>query len=835
MKPQRFALLFTLCALPALAAPRPGQHLPTGAEQSVRERQIDIKALAADLVVDLKRQTVAGDVTVTFSPLRDGIGPLMLDAAELEIDSVGLVTPDGETALDFHAGNRQLAIALPSGIGAGDETAIRIAYKAQPESGLYFFKQTGARAAEAWNYGEGGRHYNWLPLYNDTNDRFAVDMRITVDQPYTALGNGTLQDVQTRRDGSRTFHWVQEQPIANYLLAFNVGEFVEVPLRAASVGDRKIPLSAWTHAGDEEKAAYSFRNTPAMVEYFSALLGYDYAWDKYDQVTLRNFSGAMETTTMVGFSEGTLGQQGDMRDDGQRLDKPVAVWNRDDTISHELAHHWFGDLVTCRSIASIWLNESFASYMHTVWNGHNSGDDDLTYQRWRYLQVYLDFVRTTGEIRPLEYFNFDSSDDMYTSEITYIKGAIVLHQLRHFLGDESFYRGLKQYLHGHAFSEVDSYDLQRALEEATGRNLNWFFEDWVRGGGGYPALSVSHSWSAERGAVDLSISQVQAMLPFQDLFEVPIDVEVVTATGSSVHRLTLSEETMNVALPADGEPLMVVVDQGSWLVADIHHELTVQQLAYQLENGDVAAALRAARQLAEDYPRQAAAVSALSGILHNRGRYWGLRQESALALGAMGGEDAVASLVAAAALPDVRIRRAAVIALGRAGGKRSEEALANAIANDSAEEVIGAAIVAIGKMQVPTASSLLLPQLDRESRYNDVIRHSALLGLAELNDPALAPSFRRFIDEPYNRDVRMAAIEGWASAAANDPALARELRRLASDPDNGLRAIALTSLGELHRADDVEFLRDYSESATDRYLQNLASAAAETIAEFTGK
>ena len=826
------AVFLMFVVSPAFSGPIPGHRLPTGVEQAVRERQVDVTRLTADLTIDMERQTINGSVTVAFVPLQAGLNTLDLDAADLDIDAVELVRAESSTKLDYAVKDRMLQISLPAGLEADNDLAVRISYNAQPKTGMYFFSETKTEPAEAWNYGEGGRHYNWLPMYNDTNERFSVDFRITVAKPYVVLGNGLQQETQENRDGSRTFHWLQDEPIPNYLLALNIGEFVEVPLADAEVGQRKVPLSVWTHTGDEESAAYSFGKTPEMVEYFSELLGYEYAWPKYDQMTLRNFWGAMETTNMVGFTEASLHYEGGLADDAPQLDEALATWTTEDTIAHELAHHWFGDLVTCRSLASLWLNESFASYLHTVWNGHAYGEDDLTYQRWRYLQSYLDYIEETGEVRPLEYFNYDASDDMYTTEITYLKGAMVLHLLRHVLGDQTFYRSLSGYLETHAFSEVDSFDFQRSLEKVSGEKLDWFFDDWIRGGAGYPALSVSYLWVPERKEVDLTIEQEQAIQPFEGYFDVPIDVEITTASGSRVHTIRVHEDELNIALPADGEPLMVVVDKGNWLVAEIHQDNRLDELVYQLQHGDLAAALRAAQQLADDYGRDAAATEALAEVLADRDAHWGLRQEAALNLGTIGGSAAVASLVAALDEPNNRVRRAVAIGLGQAGGAESAAALEKAINTDSAEEVIGAAAIALGKMHATSAKDVLVAQLDRESRYYDVIRHSALTGLAELDDESLARTFERFVDASFNHDIRQIAIEGWARAAPHDAALQRALRELANDPDDGIRGAALEKMGELHHADDLEFLEEYAVTAVDPNLQKLAREAAETIAGF---
>jgi aminopeptidase N len=825
-------LLLACCVAPVFCEPVPGHRLPTGKEQSVRERHVDITRLAADLTVDMEGQTIGGSVTVTFTPLQAGLNTLILDAASLDVAEVALVGAESTTELAFSVEDRKLVIDLPPGFKAGDEVAVLVRYAATPKTGLYFFAETETRTAEAWNYGEGGRHYNWLPLYNDTNDRFAVDFRITVDEPYVVLCNGSLLEVEQNGDGSRTFHWSLEEPIPNYLLALNIGELVEVPLPDAKVGQRTIPLSVWTHAGDEESAAFSFGSTPKMVEFFSDLLGYHYPWPNYDQMTLRNFSGAMETTGMVGFAESALHDEGGPSDAFPEFNAPFPTWTTEDTIAHELAHHWVGDLVTCRSVAFLWLNESFATYLHTVWNGHAHGDDDLTYQRWRYLHRYLEYVRKTGHVRPLEYFHYDAPDDMYTEEITYLKGALVLHLLRHVLGVQDFDRSVRVYLDEHQFSEVDSHDFQRVLEDVTGRNLNWFFDDWIRGGGGYPSLKVSYLWVAERRELDLTIEQVQAVQPFEGYFDVPLDVEITTASGSRVHTVRLHEGELNIALPTDGEPLMVVVDKGNWLIAEIHQEQSVEELLYQLQNGDLAARLRAARQLAEDHDRDPTAIAALSGVLEDRDAHWGLRQEAALDLGTMGGDDAIAALVSSLDDPNSRIRRAAAIGLGRAGGEMSARALERSIATDSAEEVICAAAITLGRMRAPSTRAVLMAQLDRESRDFDLFRYSALTGLAELEDESLAPVFERHVDESFNSEVRAAALEGWVRSAPRDAGLRQALRGLADDPEDRIRRIALEKLGALHHADDLNFLTEYAATAADPYLQKIARDAAETIAAF---
>ena len=811
-----------------------GHRLPTGPERPVRERTIDIQHLSADLRFDMDRQTIAGEAAVQFTSLRPGLEAVSLDAADLEILTVELVLgePQSATVLDHAVEGRQLRISLPQPLPLGQSLTLRIAYSCAPTAGMYFFPATERRAAQAWNYGEGGLHYGWLPLYNDTNDRFAVDLRITVDRPFVALGNGVLAETRDNPDGSRTFHWVQEQEIPNYLLALDVGEFVEVPLDTATVGERQVPLSVWTAPGEEDGVAFTFRDTPRMMEFFSERFGYPYVWPKYDQVTLRQFDWAMETTTMVGFNETYERSADDPVDSGPSFHQAWPGWATWDTIAHELAHHWFGDLVTCRSLGSLWLNESFATFSHTLWTGQAFGEDDLTYQRWRYRDSYLDHIRATGEVRPLEYLRYETPGDTYQMETTYFKGALVLHMLRRVLGDESFYGALADYLKEHAFSEVSATDLQRALEKQSGRNLSWFFDDWIVGGGGHPVLDVSYRWVPERRQVDLTVEQIQADLPFENLFRLPVEVEIVTAEGAVNHTVQLDEWTTRVSLPAASRPLAVVFDKGNWLVAELRVERSLEEVLYLLERGDLAAGLQAARQIAAGFARRPEGAAALSRLLADPQAHWGLRQEAARDLGTIGGEAARQALVGAATDPDRRVRRAVAVALAEAAGAKAAVALRRMVENDDAEDVIAAAAFSLGRMHAPDAAAFLSRQLDRESNWAHAIRGGAMLGLAALEDPAQVATFASYVGPAYPSPVRLAALDGWFRVAPDVAALAARLRELTADDNLAVQGDAIEKLGKLHREADREFLEQLAESEPNENLAQAARAAVELIQAF---
>jgi aminopeptidase N len=831
MKRLLVALVLTGALVPAADGDPPGHRLPEGPQRPLRDRAIDIQHLAAALRVDMTRETVEGTVEITFVPLRASLTDVELDAAPgLDVSSVTL---DGSAPLALDRQRGTVRVTLPEALRGPPPRTLRVTYAARPRSGLYFFPGGPGRAPQAWNYGEGGIHYGWLPLYNGTDDRFSLDLRITAPRPLVVVANGTLRETVDNADGTRTFHWAQAEPIPNYLIALQVGDFARVPLDDARLATRTVPLAVWTIPGTEANAASAFGATPRMVEFFSRKFGYEYPWPRYDQVTLREFSGAMETTGAVGFSESFLRGKDDPPDSAPSFAEAYPAWTGEDTIAHELAHHWFGDLVTCRSLASLWLNESFASFAHLLWTGEAHGEDDLTYQRWRYLNRYLDYVRATGTVRPLEFDRYASTSAMYQEETTYLKGAIVLHMLRHIVGDADFFRGISLYLKRHAFGEVESVDLEAALREASGRNLRPFFEDWIRGGGGHPSFAVSYRYAPARRQVDLTIRQVQADLPFENAFHLPVQVEIVTAAGARVHEVVVDGWTTQVSLPADGRPSYVVFDKGGWLVSETRQERPLEEALRQLKGGGLAEKLRAAREVCERFPRSAPAVAALAAVLADPRAHWGLRQEAAVGLGRMGGPQAVAALAGASRDPDRRTRRAVALGLAAAGGSAADAELRRMVEADAAQDVVAVAAAGVGKLRGPDARAFLERQLPRASAWWDAIQLGVVQGLAELQDPGLGPVFERFVDPRYSRQLRQAALNGWVASAPDDPRLPGRLRELARDRNLGIRDAALNALGGLHRAEDLGFLREYAEGEADENLAVAARGAAETIEAFT--
>ncbi|MDZ7376905.1 MAG: M1 family metallopeptidase, partial [candidate division KSB1 bacterium] len=433
-----------------LAALVQAQVLLGGKFQRVRERTIDIVHYRADLSFDFIERKIQGTATITLRPLIT-CQFFDLDAIRLHIEQVDLHLLQGTHPLTFDQSDSGLKINLGRSYSRQETLTVAIRYWAQPNAGLYFLKDHDHPGQYfIYSYGEGGLHANWLPIYNEVNDKFSSEFMVTVPANYSVISNGDLVETTTQSDGQRTFHWKQKLPHSNYLMALYIGEFERGELTPAF---GTIPLNFWVPKGRLNEGAYAFRNTPKMVEFFSERFNYRYPWEKYDQVAFPDYAiGAMEHTSVSGHRLSVLRDSSAPDNFGPPdFDRYFQVWSADGLISHELAHHWFGNNITCRNLNYIWLNESFATYCNMLWDEFHLGKDAFDLVRREALDRYLNYVAKKHQIRPLEYAYYDTPSEVYIIEITYFKGALVLHMLREILGDDAFFTTLSYFLHQHQF------------------------------------------------------------------------------------------------------------------------------------------------------------------------------------------------------------------------------------------------------------------------------------------------------------------------------------------------------------------------------------------------
>jgi len=452
---------------------------------------------------------------------------LTLDAKGFQIHEVAMVDRIGKKSpLNYVYDDEFLKISLGKTYTKSDTYKIFIDYTAMPnklkaggsaaitsEKGLYFINNDGAienKPKQIWTQGETESSSCWFPTIDSPNEKTTQEIYITVDSNYATLSNGELMFQTENEDGTRTDYWKQNLPHAPYLFMMAVGEFA-----IAKDVWRGKPVHYYVEKKYADVAKEIYPNTVEMLEFFSTKLGYDYPWDKYHQVVVRDYvSGAMENTGAVIFGDFIQGNKRFLIDNAG-----------EDIVAHEMFHHWFGDLVTCESWSNLPLNESFATYGEYLWNEHKYGKDQADLHIDQDLSVYLGQSRINKET--LIRFNYDNRMEMFDAH-SYQKGGRVLHMLRNYIGDDAFFAGLNLYLKDNEFQTVEIHNLRLAFEEVTGEDLNWFFNQWFLSAG-HPIIEVEKSFAD--GKLAVTIQQTQDGPDVPEVFEIPTTLYVLQPNG----------------------------------------------------------------------------------------------------------------------------------------------------------------------------------------------------------------------------------------------------------------------------------------------------------------
>jgi aminopeptidase N len=527
--------------------------------------------------------------------------------------------------------------------------------------------------------------------------------------------------------------------------------------------------------GREVDGKRTFGRTPAMIRHFNQLLGVKYPWNKYAQVVVSDFIfGGMENTTATTMYEFIL------------LDERAALdISSDDLIAHELAHQWFGDLLTCRDWPHGWLNEGFATYSEVLWKEEADGLDEADDERRVELDSYLEEVETRYA-RAIVSRSFDAPIDLFDRHL-YEKGALVLHELRTRLGQADFFKVVQAYVAAHAHGSVETVDLARAIEQVTGRNVDRFFDEYVYRAG-HPKVSVEARFDAESKTLHLDLKQTG------DVFHLTLPVRIELQGAVSEHLFEVSEKAHHFELPMPREPSMCIIDAHRDLLASLEVKKPVAWWAAELKGAGAARArTEAATALGKD--GSARAVKALAAALIDEKAFWATRAACAKALAKIRSPSALTALVAAAAVKHPKARRAVLAALGEfRGEKAAVDALVSVCKKgDKSIFVEAEAARSLGKSREAKAFETLVPMLKRPS-FGDTIRTGALDGLAELQDPrgwAVALAAVQYGQPAIARRSAASAVARLAEVSNRKTEAVEVLGRLLRDPAFRVRLAAI--------------------------------------------
>ncbi len=433
---------------------------------------------------------MAGAAQLTLVITDDRTQEVRLDLVGLGVDSV---TVDGATAT-YTRGDASLDVNTGSR-AAGDTMVVEVFYGGSPEDGLIFRNTLHGRPAVfADNWPNRARY--WFPGVDHPSDKATVEFRVRAPQEMDVVANGLRVSEQAEEDGRKLTVWATSVPIPVYTMVIGASEMAvgEVgELGCGGAGDRCVRVSQWVYPEDEERAKRLFRRAPEMVAFYDSLIG-PFAYEKLALVQSSTRYGGMENSSAIFFSE-ALGS-------GRAGDALVA---------HEIAHQWFGDAVTERQWPHLWLSEGFATYFAAVFFEFREGDYAGAQMMARAEERYMASGRTPWS--PV----IDAEPNDLSSLLNannYQKGAWVLHMLRGIVGDDVFFAGVRRYYAEYMNRTAVTEDFQHVMEEASGEELDWFFEQWLRRPG-LPVVEAVPFWNAATQTLVLRVRQGQPWPPFR--------------------------------------------------------------------------------------------------------------------------------------------------------------------------------------------------------------------------------------------------------------------------------------------------------------------------------
>src|ERR1051326_381749 len=595
-------------------------------EPFARSKDYELQHSKIALRFDVEQKKVIGDVTHSLTVLRDGTNKLAFDSVGLTIQSVMV----NKAATKFETTATKLVVPLSTAAKKADKFEVEIKYEGKTTKGAYFIlpdRDYPTQPKEIWTQGESEDTRFYLPTYDYPNDRLTTETILTVPATWTTVANGKLIGVSNAASGMKTWTWRESQPSSTYLITVVAGEFDEV-----KQSWHGIPVTYYAPKGRGNRLLPNYERTPEMLDVFSKKLGVNYPWEKYAQVMVDDFvAGGMENSSATTNTSSSL--------KNPKL-IPEFPGDEDPLISHELAHQWFGDFVTCKDWGAIWLNEGFATFFEMVWSEAHYPKDQTEYERWEKMQEWLG--QSNAFAKPIVRHDFDDSSEFDVN--AYNKGGLVLDMLRHQLGDEAFYRGVHKYLEVNGGKNVVTSDLINALEDANHIDVQRFFDQWIYGAGA-PKFDISYTYDDVKHQITLNVKQTQKLEGRVGVFHVPVEVEITTVNGRKSQKVWVTKETETFSLPADSAPLMVIFDKGGQLLKTAEFHKDKKEWLYQLKNAsdffDRADAVQALGKLKDD-----AAVAALGNAVSTDGA-WGIRDIAADALGRIGNAAAGKALLEA--------------------------------------------------------------------------------------------------------------------------------------------------------------------------------------------
>ncbi len=698
----------------------------------------DLVHTRLDVKFDYDKSYMYGKAWITLKPHFYSTDSLRLDAKGMEIKEVAMMGNGKNLPLQYtYEDNAQLVIQLGRVYKNTEKYTIYIDYIAKPDDlkakgsaairdakGLYFINPKGIdknKPTQIWTQGETEASSAWFPTIDKPNQKTTEEISMTVPAKYVTLSNGLLISQKKNADGTRTDNWKMDLPHSPYLFFMGVGEFSIVKDHY-----KNKEVNYYVEKDFEKVARKIFGLTPEMITCFSTRLGVDYPWPKYSQMVGRDYvSGAMENTSATLHTE-ALQQNARQLTDGNKYEEYV---------SHELFHQWFGDLVTAESWSNLTVNESMANFGEIIWDEWKYGREMAD---WRNNRDMRDYLNSGGENKNLVRFYYRDKEDMF-DKVTYEKGGRILYMLRNIVGDSAFYKSLNLYLTTNQFKNGEAHQLRLAFEEITGKDMNWFWNQWYYGSG-HPKLAITYGYNDSSKKATVIVKQKQES---DKPFRMPVAIDIYNGASKKRYNVWLENKADTFSFAASAKPDLINFDGDKYLLLEKEENKTMEEYAFQYHHAAKYTDRREAVEYAHDHTDQPAAVQLITEALSDP--FYNIRQLALQKLKpGMLNETAIKKIENIAKNDQKRLVRTDAIDLLAQMNNQSYQSIFMAAAKDSSYSVAGAGLDALSSLDEQAALALL-PSLqnDKKGRLGSAVEGVEMLKKTDADFDTLTARYDR--------------------------------------------------------------------------------------------
>ena len=731
------------------------------AAESWRQYNYKVEHYRIEVAFNMSDNMVTGKTTLKLRPLRQNLKEIIIDAHKFNVKSI---LYNHKKELSFKAGGDSIAIFISENTGLiyKQPFEITISYSVQPEKGMFFYKPDNKAPdtpLQIWTQGEGADNHYWFPCYDYPNQKASFELIARVDKGLTAISNGKLLDKKIEK-GLNVFHYSFENISPSYLVSLIVGKYVKYEQFYDG-----IPLEYYVYPRYTEKDALrSFGNTPEMLAFFSDYTDYQYPYCKYTQTIIHDFMySGMENISATTLTERTIHDRRAQTD-----------YSSDGLVAHELAHQWYGDLITCRDWSDMWLNEGFATYFTALYFENKLGNDEFLYRMWQKQQAVI-----KAELQKPRILSGKTTWGVY------IKGASVLHMLRNQIGDSLFKDVVRAYTAKYAFKNAETCDLRQIAEDVSGYKLSPFFNQWVFSGG-IPELTLSENYDSRKRKLTIEVVQTQDSIKVRPAFQFSCKIGLYLNNDKYVEKtVTISKRDEVFSFNLKQKPKFIVFDAGQVILKKLNLMSLLPELLVQAQKGYyITDRLMALKQLSDDstlvYDENIADV--MLGIAEGND-FYGVRI-AALELLIKTAENikdaSYKNRIGTRLIKllqrenNTKVRRQLCSNIAVFKTKNSKEELYRYFTQDSSYAVQAEALKNIIKIDSLNAIKYIYDALDMDS-YEEVVRVAALENLQKIKQAdglELAHKYSEYGNHPA---LRNAAINYLCKLVKNDNDNAKQL------------------------------------------------------------